>query len=130
MPASDDEMIARADALMRRSLSHRDRQADGGPAGDSESLRLDGLGVLRRGDRWVDLPPTEARLMRALLDHFGQSVSTEELLSGGWGDDRPGLGALRVHVLRLRRRIDVLGLSIHALPRRGYLLTWTAQPVG
>jgi len=125
MPASDEEMIARADALMRRWLLHRE-PSEGAERPDP--LQLDGLGVLRSGDRWVDLPPIEARLMRRLQAEFGRPVTTEALLDGGWGDDRPGLGALRVHVLKLRRRIAPLGLSIHALPRRGYMLMWTGEP--
>ena len=125
LPASDDEMIARAEALMRRWLSHRHPEGPPDVPGRPGVPQLDSVGVLRSGERWVDLPPTEARLMRQLLDHFGRSVSIEELLAGGWGDSRPGVGALRVHVLRLRRRIGALGLSIHALPRRGYMLTWS-----
>ena len=72
----------------------------------------------------MDLPPLEARLMAVLLDDFGQGVPTGDLLAGGWGGARPGTGALRVHILRLRRRIAPLGLAIHTLPGRGYLLSW------
>ena len=64
--------------------------------------------------------------MGVLLEDFGQGVPTEGLLAGGWGGDRPGSGALRVHILRLRRRIAPLGLVIHTLPGRGYLLAWAA----
>jgi DNA-binding response OmpR family regulator len=118
LPASDDEIVARAEALMRRWLGHRESQRADGPP------HLDDAGVLHSGDRWVDLPPTEARLMGLLLARFGEAVTIEGLLSGGWGPSRPGVGALRVHVLRLRRRIAALGLAIHALPGRGYMLTW------
>lgn len=117
LPASDEEIAARADALMRRVRRHRP-DADDAP-------RLDPVGVLHCRDRWVDLPPLEARLMGVLLAQFGQSVPTEALLAGGWGGSRPGTGALRVHILRLRRRIAPLGLAIHTLPGRGYLLSWS-----
>ena len=119
LPAGDEEMIARADALMRRWLSHRQ------PVAPLPEPTLDSVGILRSGDRWVDLPPTEARVMQRLLADFGSSVAIDDLLAGGWGDTGPGVGALRVHMLRLRRRIAPLGLSIHALPRRGYMLTWS-----
>ncbi|HEV2370098.1 MAG TPA: winged helix-turn-helix domain-containing protein [Acidimicrobiales bacterium] len=118
LPASDDEIVARAEALMRRWLVHRENRRTDSPP------HLDTAGVLHSGDRWVDLPPTEARLMGALLAEFGESVTIEQLLSAGWEAARPGVGALRVHVLRLRRRIAALGLAIHALPGRGYMLTW------
>ena len=74
----------------------------------------------------MDLPPLVARLMGVLLGGFGQGVPTEDLLAGGWGGARPGRGALRVHILRLRRRIAPLGLVIHTLPGRGYLLARAA----
>jgi DNA-binding winged helix-turn-helix (wHTH) protein len=86
--------------------------------------------VLHRGDRWVDLPPLEARLIEVMLEGFGQGVRTEDLLAGGWGGARPGPGALRVHILRLRRRIAPLGLVIHTLPGRGYLLALAASAPG
>ncbi|HEX5266035.1 MAG TPA: helix-turn-helix domain-containing protein [Acidimicrobiales bacterium] len=82
--------------------------------------------MLHCGDRWVDLPPLEARLMGVLLSDFGQGVPTKGLLAGAWGRARPSAGALRVHILRLRRRIAPLGLVIHTLPGRGYLLAWAA----
>ena len=81
--------------------------------------------MLHLEDRWVDIPPLQARLMAVLLGEFGCSVPTEALLRGGWGTARPGAGALRVHILRLRRRIAPLGLAIHTLPGRGYLLAWS-----
>ena len=62
--------------------------------------------------------------MGVLLEDFGNGVPTENLLAGGWGGARPGNGALRVHILRLRRRIAPLGLAIHTLPGRGYLLSY------
>jgi len=64
--------------------------------------------------------------MGVLLSDFGQGVPTKGLLAGGWGRARPSTGALRVHILRLRRRIAPLGLVIHTLPGRGYLLAWAA----
>jgi DNA-binding response OmpR family regulator len=57
----------------------------------------------------------------------GQGVATKGLLAGAWGRARPSAGALRVHILRLRRRIAPLGLVIHTLPGRGYLLAWAAS---
>ena len=83
---------------------------------------LDSYGVLRLGDRWVSLPPVEARLTQALLDRFGAVVSRENLARAGWPDGAPGRNALDVHVLRLRRRLDGVGLAIRTVRSRGYLL--------
>jgi DNA-binding response OmpR family regulator len=64
----------------------------------------------------------EARLMTALLDRQGAVVSRDALGRSGWPDGAPGRNALDVHVLRLRRRIDGIGLAIKTVRSRGYLL--------
>jgi len=119
LPASEEEISARAAALMKRLRLH----------GGLERPQLDSMGVLHMGDRWVDLPPLEARLFRLLLDRLGQAVATEELLAAGWGDRTDSRGNLRIQVLRLRRRLAQTGLSIHTLPGRGYMLDANA-PTG
>ena len=117
LPASDEEISARAAALLLRLRSHRE---------DTRGLpRLDPVGVLHHGDRWVDLSPLEARLMGELLTHFGDPVATDDLVGAVWGSGQPRAGNLRVHILRLRRRIAPMGLRIHSLPGRGYLLGWS-----
>ena len=121
LPATDEEISARAAALLMRLRSHRD-----GPRGPLP--RLDPVGVLHHGDRWVDLSPLEARLMSELLACFGEPVATEDLVGAVWGSGKPRAGNLRVHILRLRRRIQPLGLRIHSLPGRGYLLSWSSPP--
>src|SRR3546814_10423081 len=60
VPASESDVQARVEGLRRR-LS-----AQVQPAPD-----IDEDGVLRVGDRWVSLPPVEARLTAALLDRYG-----------------------------------------------------------
>jgi DNA-binding response OmpR family regulator len=111
LPASDDDLRARVDGLRRRAAD-RDERA---PA-------LDGDGVLRLGERWVSLPPVEARLTAALLDRYGAVVSRDALAAAGWPAGAPGRNALDVHVLRLRRRLSPLALSIRTVRSRGYLL--------
>lgn len=83
---------------------------------------LDDDGVLRLGDRWVSLPPVEARLTQALLGRYGAVVSREALGRSGWPDGAPGRNALDVHMLRLRRRLGPLHLAIRTVRSRGYLL--------
>jgi len=78
--------------------------------------------VLRNGDRWVSLPPVEARLTSALLERFGAVVRREALARAGWPEGAPGRNALDVHVLRLRRRMEQVGLVIRTVRSRGYLL--------
>lgn len=83
---------------------------------------LDDDGVLRHGDRWVSLPPVEARLAVALLDRYAAVVSRDTLTKAGWPSGTSGRNALDVHILRLRRRIHPVGLVIRTVRSRGYLL--------
>jgi hypothetical protein len=111
LPADDLDLRVRVEALRRRI----DNDMGAVPM-------LDDDGVLRLGDRWVSLPPVEARLTRALLDRFGAVVSRESLARAGWPGGSPGRNALDVHVLRLRRRLSPLRLAIRTVRSRGYLL--------
>jgi DNA-binding response OmpR family regulator len=98
-------------------------------AGAIECLpSLDEDGVLRVSDRWVSLPPVEARLAAALLHRYGAVVSREALARAGWPAGSPGRNALDVHVLRLRRRLAPLALAIRTVRSRGYLLERGADP--
>jgi DNA-binding response OmpR family regulator len=110
-PADEMDMRARIDGLRRRVQD----KAFGPPV-------LDEDGVLRVGDRWVSLPPVEARLTSALLNRFGAVVSRDALGHAGWPEGAPGRNALDVHVLRLRRRLAPLTLAIRTVRSRGYLL--------
>lgn len=111
MPAPDDDVAARADALRRRVSS--------AVAGTPE---IDADGVVRLGRAWVALPPVEARIMGALVSRFETVVHRSQLAVAGWPDGAPGRNALDVHVLRLRRRVAPLGLVIRTIRSRGYLL--------
>ncbi|HEX8803699.1 MAG TPA: helix-turn-helix domain-containing protein [Acidimicrobiales bacterium] len=111
LPADDVDLRVRVEVLRRRTGS-----------GTDATPRLDADGVLRVGDRWVSLPPVEARLTGALLDRFGAVVSREALARSGWPGGSPGRNALDVHVLRLRRRLSPLRLAIRTVRSRGYLL--------
>ena len=111
LPADDLDLRVRVEALRRRT------------DGDVVTVpALDDDGVLRMGDRWVSLPPVEARLTRALLERFGAVVSRDALARSGWPTGSPGRNALDVHVLRLRRRLSPLRLAIRTVRSRGYLL--------
>jgi hypothetical protein len=110
-PIDEADLRARVAALEIRSSQH-----------DQSAPNLDGDGVLHHHESWVALPPVEARLMAALLERSGAVVSREALARSGWPDGAPGRNALDVHVLRLRRRVDPLGLVIRTVRSRGYLL--------
>ena len=116
VPAGEVDLRARVEGLRRRV----EARADPAPA-------LDDDGVLRLGDRWVSLPPVEARLTAALLDRYGAVVSRDALGRAGWPAGAPGRNALDVHMLRLRRRLSPLALAIRTVRSRGYLLERLAR---
>lgn len=116
VPASEEDVQARLEALALRSQAHAPPVPD-----------LDDDGVLRFADRWVSLAPLEARLTSALLGRFGGVVSRETLIRALWPGKTPGRNALDVHVLRLRRRLSPLGLVIKTVRSRGYLLEPCAE---
>ncbi len=111
VPADDIDVRVRVEGLASRASAHV-----------TEAPDLDPYGVLRFSANWVSLPPVEARLTRALVDRFGAVVGREALARAGWPDGAPGRNALDVHVLRLRRRLAQVGLSIKTVRSRGYLL--------
>jgi DNA-binding response OmpR family regulator len=111
VPADDADVRARVETLTRR-VSEQERSRP----------ELDPDGVLRFAGGWVSLPPVEARLTSAMIGRYGAVVSRDALATAGWPDGAPGRNALDVHVLRLRRRLAPLGLSIKTVRARGYLL--------
>lgn len=111
VPAAEDEVRARVSALSIRRAAH-----------DHDAPGMDGDGVLRYRGRWVSLPPLETRMTEVLLSRFGAVVARDALARAGWPGGMTGRNALDVHVLRLRRRIDPLGLAIRTVRSRGYLL--------
>jgi DNA-binding response OmpR family regulator len=116
-PISEADVRARIDNLARRA------------GGDTASPpEIDADGVVRYRGRWASLPPVEARIATALAQRFGGVVQREVLTAAGWPDDAPSRNALDVHVLRLRRRLEPLGLVIRTVRSRGYLLEGLAQP--
>lgn len=110
--APEIDRSARADALRRRCRTERPD-----PVIDSD-------GLLRvEGGSWVALPPVEASLAGTLLAAFGAVVAREDLAASAWPDG-VARNVLDVRILRLRRRLDDLGLAIRTVRSRGYLMEW------
>jgi DNA-binding response OmpR family regulator len=116
VPADDVDVRHRMESLSLRSSQHAEESPD-----------LDHDGVLRFASAWVSLPPVEARLTRALVDRFGAVVGRDALAKAGWPEGAPGRNALDVHVLRLRRRLTTVGLSIKTVRSRCYLMEASDQ---
>jgi DNA-binding response OmpR family regulator len=110
VPAPEHDVEARVAQLRRRA------------APPTAPPLLDDNEVLWRGDRWVALPPVEARLIRVLLERGSAVISRDAMMRAGWPESQPNRNVLDVHVVRLRRRLEPLGLAIHTVRSRGFLL--------
>ncbi len=108
LPAPDTDVRVRVRTLQQR-------------AADMLSPHVED-GVIAYGDSWVPVSPVEERLAAELCEYFGVVVSRPALVRAAWPDDPPSRNALDVHVLRLRRRIEPLGLEIRTVRSRGYVL--------
>lgn len=83
---------------------------------------LDEDGVVRRGRAWVAVRPTEALLLRILLDRRGRIVGYDELQDTAWPQGPPSSDALHDRIGRLAPRLAPLGLRVHRVRGKGYLL--------
>lgn len=105
-PFSPREMIARVNAVLRRSKA--DELADqieiGGLTIDNISHR-----VTANGKR-VDIAPTEYRLLHFFMTHADRAFSRSQLLDQVWGDQvYVEERTVDVHVRRLRKALEAHG---------------------
>ena len=105
-PFSPRELVARIRAVMRR----------GGPAGEDEILRADGLALdlashrVSVGEILLEMGPTEYRLLEFFMSHPERVYSRGQLLDRVWGgtvyvEER----TVDVHIRRLRKVLEPHG---------------------
>ena len=120
-PFSLAELVARVHAVLRRT--------SGSPA-DSHRLSFSDLVLdeetreVRRGDRRIDLSPTEFMLLRYLLLNPRRVLSKAQILDHVWDYDFGGDGRIvETYISYLRKKIDSEGPPmIHTLRGVGYSL--------
>jgi DNA-binding response OmpR family regulator len=116
-PFSNIELLARVQALLRRSKAAADAEVY-----EDGHLRLE---FSRRevavDARDVALTPTEFRLLAALVRHRGHTLSPQQLLAQVWKDPA-GIGPDRVKftVMRLRRKLGQQGPGTPIEAVRGF----------
>lgn len=124
-PFAFAELLARLQALSRRSLEAPAQHHDIGPL----SLDLATRRVTREGKE-IDLTPTEFSLLEYLMRHAGQVVTRRMLCEHLWEADWDGVtNVVDVHVSRLRAKIDK-GFSpalLHTVRGRGYLIRFATE---
>ena len=120
-PFSLDELIARAQAVLRRT-------SDRGGLEHRAGVRRPGDGRRRPpcppGGDDVSLSPTEYNLLRYLLINQGRVVSKAQILDHVWRYDFGGDGSVvETYIGYLRRKVDhVEPKLIHTLRGVGYTL--------
>jgi two-component system, OmpR family, response regulator len=103
-PFAFGELLARVDALGRRTLGH-----DADRALQVGDLRMDLLTrKVTRGSRVITLQPREFKLLEYLMRHANQVVTRTMLLEGVWEYNfDPQTNVVDVHISKLRQKIEL-----------------------
>jgi two-component system OmpR family response regulator len=128
-PFSLDELLARIEAVLRRTLNLPTRTGRM-TLGD---LTLDPAGreVSRRGER-IELSRTEFNVLEFLMLNAGRVVSKQQILEHVWQYDFGGESTVvETYISYIRKKLDRLGEPmIHTLRGVGYVLrSPTTEPV-
>lgn len=113
-PFRPRELMARVKRVLRRFGETSRRRGRVIPLSDGLSVDLVGRRAVL-GDREVALTPTETKILSVLMRRLGHTVSNEYLLSRVWPLEEVFEDSLRVHVHRLRRKIEADAGSPHRL---------------
>ncbi len=121
-PFSFTEMLARLDALARRTRQPSDAETVLNVA----DLEMDLLArTVKRGGVNIDVQPREFRLLEYLMRHADQVVTRTMLLEKVWDYHfDPQTNVIDVHISRLRSKIDK-GFDkplLHTIRGAGYML--------
>jgi two-component system, OmpR family, response regulator len=103
-PFSLEELVARVRAVLRRTRAG----TDASPVVRYADLELDeDAREVRRGDRIVELTPTEYNLLHYLLVNAGRVLSKAQILDHVWRYDFGGdSGVVETYISYLRKKID------------------------
>ena len=105
-PFSVVEMMARVQALLRRSGKDMLNMAAGKLVIDDLVMDLDSKEVVRANKK-INLSPKEFALLKVLMQNAGKTLSTEILLNRIWGPDFSGdTKTVAVHIRWLRQKLE------------------------
>jgi hypothetical protein len=89
----------------------------------AERPRFDDDGLLWMGGRWVDIPDPQRRVADLLVARLGQVVRREEIVAACVAAGTSArANAVKAVIGRLDKRFAQLGLELHNVRGRGYLL--------
>ncbi|UCE31661.1 MAG: response regulator transcription factor [Burkholderiales bacterium] len=123
-PFDKDELVARANALVRRSRVETERRVVHGP------LEVD-FGARRAflGGQPLELPLREWMLLEYLLRNVEKVVNKEQIIAAicRW-DEEISPNAIEVYTSRLRAKLEPHGIRIRTIRGFGYMLMAWQQP--
>ncbi|MEO8519377.1 MAG: response regulator transcription factor [Dermatophilaceae bacterium] len=126
-PFSLEEVIARIRAVLRRTRGEQD---------DHATLRFHDVELdedtheVRRGNRLIEVSPTEFKLLRYLMLNPNRVLSKAQILDHVWDYDFRGQsGIVESYISYLRRKIDVEDPDLIQTKRGvGYVLRLPQEP--
>ncbi len=130
-PFELEELTLRVRAILRRSQSREEKEKEsptelvvGGLTLDCRTFRA------TTPERTVLLTPTEFKLLRYMMSHTGEIISSERLLQDVWNYP-PGTGdaaLVRMHIKNLRTKLETAPhdpVYIRTVGRHGYTINQT-----
>jgi len=102
------ELLSRIRALLRRAYG--ELSSTGSDAVYIRDIMIDrSQGRAIRGDKTINLTPTEFRLLAYLAEYPGQALSRAQILSSVWDADKDMIDerVVNVHIRRLREKIEL-----------------------
>ena len=111
-PFDSNELVARVQAVLRRTTVQESGQQTVAANAEEECVRYDGLAVNLTGysviynGEMIEMPPKELELLYFLASRPNQVFTREQLLNKIWGYDYIGdTRTVDVHVKRVREKI-------------------------
>lgn len=127
-PFSPRELVARVERVLRRIGDYRYTLDVVNRIDEYLAVDIPHQRALV-GDRTVALTPTETKLLYLLMRNAGHTVSTDFLLRRLWPMEEVFEDTLRVHIHRLRHKIEPAPSSPHyILTERGLGYSFPAYP--
>jgi two-component system KDP operon response regulator KdpE len=122
-PFSPDELVARIDAVRRRTASQENRKTQKQYVSGDLKVDFEKRMVIMNGKK-VRLTKIEWLLLSELIQNAGRLMLYEELLSRVWGPEyRNDIQLLRTWISRLRYKLEKdpsRPALIHTMPKTGY----------
>jgi DNA-binding response OmpR family regulator len=120
-PFGRQELLARVEALLRRSAGRTEWGPDRETYGDGRVSVDVTRAEVRVGDDEIQLTPLEFRLLVTFMRNPGQVLSRDQLLELVWGHpDAVDPGQVKVTVSYLRRKLGDAGQLIETVRGFGY----------